>query len=129
MRASEFIVEVLMSPSNLKKLAAQTGAVAGMEFEMIVPNVGQEDPESEPNYDDDPTPDSIDEIVEFFDDGDFNGSHEVRRLQEDLREQYWEWQSEQVDSEWQREGKDFLDRKSTRLNSSHIPLSRMPSSA
>ena len=24
---------------------------------------------------------------------------------------------------------DFLDRKSTRLNSSHIPLSRMPSSA
>ena len=108
MRASEFIVEVLMSPSNLKKLAAQTGAVAGMEFEMIVPNVGQEDPESEPNYDDDPTPDSINEIVEFFDDGDFNGSHEVRRLQEDLREQYWEWQSEQVDSEWQREGKDFL---------------------
>ena len=25
--------------------------------------------------------------------------------------------------------KDILDRKSTRLNSSHIPLSRMPSSA
>ena len=28
-----------------------------------------------------------------------------------------------------RKGKDLLDRKSTRLNSSHIPLSRMPSSA
>ena len=29
----------------------------------------------------------------------------------------------------QDHGIDFLDRKSTRLNSSHIPLSRMPSSA
>ena len=28
-----------------------------------------------------------------------------------------------------RFGKEVLDRKSTRLNSSHIPLSRMPSSA
>ena len=28
-----------------------------------------------------------------------------------------------------RNGKSELDRKSTRLNSSHIPLSRMPSSA
>ena len=27
------------------------------------------------------------------------------------------------------DGKDITDRKSTRLNSSHIPLSRMPSSA
>ena len=26
-------------------------------------------------------------------------------------------------------GDDYVDRKSTRLNSSHIPLSRMPSSA
>ena len=31
--------------------------------------------------------------------------------------------------EWQFDGKLELDRKSTRLNSSHIPLSRMPSSA
>ena len=28
-----------------------------------------------------------------------------------------------------RNGRSILDRKSTRLNSSHIPLSRMPSSA
>ena len=31
--------------------------------------------------------------------------------------------------EWKRQYWDMLDRKSTRLNSSHIPLSRMPSSA
>ena len=30
---------------------------------------------------------------------------------------------------YQRYNKDMPDRKSTRLNSSHIPLSRMPSSA
>ena len=30
---------------------------------------------------------------------------------------------------WQEQGIPVLDRKSTRLNSSHIPLSRMPSSA
>ena len=30
---------------------------------------------------------------------------------------------------WDQQAEDLKDRKSTRLNSSHIPLSRMPSSA
>ena len=33
------------------------------------------------------------------------------------------------DLEMERQAREWLDRKSTRLNSSHIPLSRMPSSA
>ena len=32
------LFEITMSPSSLKKLSAQTGALAGMEFEMIVPS-------------------------------------------------------------------------------------------
>jgi hypothetical protein len=32
-----------MSPTSLKKLSAQTGALAGMEFEMIVPGAGDDD--------------------------------------------------------------------------------------
>ena len=37
------LFEINMSPSSLQKLASQIDARAGMEFEMIVPDVGYDD--------------------------------------------------------------------------------------
>jgi len=54
MRAKEFIIETFsvlseidMSPTSLRQLAANTGAIAGMEFEMYVPDVSDEDDEED----------------------------------------------------------------------------------
>jgi hypothetical protein len=71
------LFEINMSPSNLRAEAAKTGAIAGMEFEMIVPDVKGNDPEMEPDYDSDERCRSIDDAVEFFHDGDYNGRREV----------------------------------------------------
>ena len=91
------LLEINMSPSNLEKLASQIDAQAGMEFEMIVPGVSNpnDDSELEPNYDDyDENVTSIDDAVNFFDDGDHNGSREIRRLREQMSDSYQEWLSE-----------------------------------
>ena len=88
------LFEINMSPTNLKKLAAQTGAMAGMEFEMIVPDAeGSDDPsEQEPDYDNyDENVMSIDDAVNFFDDGDFNGRREIQRLRDRMSDDYQEW--------------------------------------
>ena len=42
---------------------------------------------------------------------------------------YWRYVTEQMQDVAALFGYQQIDRKSTRLNSSHIPLSRMPSSA
>ena len=91
------LLEINMSPSNLEKLASQIDAQAGMEFEMIVPGVSNpnDDSELEPNYDDyDENVTSIDDAVNFFDDGDYNGSREIRRLREQMSDSYQEWLGE-----------------------------------
>ena len=90
---SEQLLEINMSPSSLRTLAAQTGAIAGMEFEMIVPGIeGVEDEELEPNYDDyDENVTSIDDAANFFNDGDLNGSREIRRLRDSMSEDYQTW--------------------------------------
>ena len=58
MRAIDFLYEeqqldeVVMAPKALSSMAARTGAVAGMEFEMIVPDTQDPDGgEWEPDYD------------------------------------------------------------------------------
>jgi hypothetical protein len=47
------LFEINMGSKNLRREAAKTGAIAGMEFEMIVPNVegGGGDEDLEPDYD------------------------------------------------------------------------------
>jgi hypothetical protein len=70
----ENLFEITMSPSSLKKLSAQTGALAGMEFEMIVPGAGDDnDGDQEPDYDFDQRCRSIQDARDFFYDGDYNG--------------------------------------------------------
>ena len=91
------LLEINMSPSNLEKLASQIDAQAGMEFEMIVPGVSNpnDDSELEPNYDDyDENVTSIDDAVNFFDDGDYNDRREIQRLREQMSDSYQEWLSE-----------------------------------
>lgn len=104
------LFEINMSPSNLKKLAAQTGAMAGMEFEMIVPDVGLDD--AEPEYERDEDMDrrsrSFEDIENFFDDGDYNGRGDIRRLMERLLEDYMEWKMEQTSDSWEDEGVDYM---------------------
>lgn len=110
MRALEFIIEtqvldeIDMSPSSLKQLAAGTGAIAGMEFEMYVPDVEggeDEDASPEPDYEEDQPARSIDQIHEFFEgNGDWNSPYEVSRLKSKLQEEYLEWVSEKIQERW-----------------------------
>lgn len=120
MRAKDFVpiveaqselFEVKMSPSSLKKLAGGIDALVGIEFEMLVPNVGSVDdddyePEEDMDYDEEAY--DIDDIVRFFNDGDYNDRSTVRDLEEELREKFYEWQSEQIDEQWDNEGREFF---------------------
>ena len=96
------LLEINMSPTNLKKLAAETGALAGMEFEMIVPGVdGGDSEELEPDYDYDEPVTSIEDAAQFFDDGDYNGRREIQRLREQMSDNYQDWLGEAWQSHWE----------------------------
>jgi hypothetical protein len=118
MRALDFIIledteildEVAMNPTRLKQEAAKTGAQAGMEFEMIVPNVKREEGDGDPeaDYDSDESINSIRDIRDFFRDGNYNTSRMVDELVDELTEGYHEWADEKRSEEWDSEGKDYL---------------------
>jgi hypothetical protein len=96
---SEFLGEINMSPRGLRQLVQTIDARAGMEFEMIVPNVkADEEPDEEPDYDADQRTDSIQDICDFFHDGDFNGRRQIQNLREQLESEYFDWLSEQASS-------------------------------
>jgi hypothetical protein len=102
--------EINMSPSSLRQAAANIEALAGMEFEMIVPNVEAEElePEYEPDYDQDQRSRSFSDIRDFFHDGDYNGRREVNDLMEEIDAEYSEWKQEQVSESWDSEGADYV---------------------
>jgi hypothetical protein len=103
------LYEIDMSPSNLRKLAADTGAVAGMEFEMVVPDTeSDEEPELEPDFSSDDRVSSFQGIEDFFADGDWNSRSDVRRFIERMQEDYYEWASEKQVELWQDEKDDFF---------------------
>ena len=118
MRALDFIIledteildEVAMNPTRLKQEAAKTGAQAGMEFEMIVPNVKQEEGDGDPeaDYDSDESSGSIQNIRNFFYDRNYNGLREVESLVDELTQSYLEWADERRSEQWDSEGKDYL---------------------
>ena len=104
------LFEISMSPTSLRKLSAQTGALAGMEFEMIVPNTeGGEDTDMEPDYDYDERCRSIDDAVQFFHDGDYNGRYDVERLRTAMLSDYHDWLGDKLIEEWNRSGEEFLE--------------------
>jgi hypothetical protein len=105
----EYLGEIKMSPSNLRAEAAKTGAMAGMEFEMIVPNVNVEsEPEYEMDMDQDTRSRDFDDIRSFFYDGDYNSRRDVDNLMQALQEQFDEWGEEQIQEAWDDEGLDYL---------------------
>ena len=101
--------EIRMSPTSLRQLAAQIDARAGMEFEMIVPGTENDDPDdTEPDYDQDERCRSIENIVDFFSNGDMNDRSTLRQLESALNDAFQEWKFEQLGEEWDRRGYEYL---------------------
>lgn len=101
----EQLDEVKMSTANLTRLAKNINALAGIEFEMYVPNVGSEEEEydPEPDYDMDerfPTgPGWHREVINFFRGGDNpNGTSYIQRKIDDLNENFYGWVDDETDS-------------------------------
>jgi hypothetical protein len=107
----EFLGEIKMTGKNLRAEAAKTGAQAGMEFEMIVPDIDFDDdpiPEYEPDYDQDQRARSFSDVRDFFHDGDYNGRRQVDNLIDELSNEYEEWIQEQTAEQWDRDGVDYM---------------------
>jgi Putative amidoligase enzyme len=108
--------EVNMSPSALKKFTKSTDAAgiqAGFEAELIFrehnDSSGRE-PEYEPDYESDEPVRSIDDIIEFYSNGDFSdlsGNH-ARRVRDELFEEYFEWRIEQLMSDFGNEDTELV---------------------
>jgi hypothetical protein len=104
------LMEINMSPGNLKRLTANIEALAGMEFEMCVPNAAgaDEDYEPEPDYDSDERARSIDDVCEFFHDGDHNSRRTIEDLRRRLQRDFEEWSDEQLMDDWSEQGMDAI---------------------
>jgi hypothetical protein len=122
MRYNEFkltedeLFELKMSPTNLKKMAADTGAIAGIEFEMYVPGAAESDEDeygSEHDYEMDesfPTGRGwSQEVIDFFRGGDGgNPRSTIQRALDSLDEDYWSWKDENFE-EWFNDNDSLLD--------------------
>jgi len=107
---SEVLDEIKMSPTNLRAEAAKTGAMAGMEFEMIVPSISTDDAdvEYEPDYDRDERCRSISDAVNFFFDGDYNGRRDVERLRERMQNDFEEWLDDKIRDAFGSDSEDYI---------------------
>ena len=114
--AEEELAEVRMAPSNLMQWARSpeaAGVRAGFEAELIFrdTNSGDDsDYEMEPDYDADERCRSIQQIIDFFQGGDYGGLNQRQeaRLQEGLDEQYMEWSDEEMYKSWQDERDELI---------------------
>ena len=114
--STEVLDEVKMSPSALQKWAKSPeaqGIRAGFEAELIFrdTNSGDDsDYEMEPDYDMDERCRSIQQIIDFFQNGEYGGlsSRQEARLQEGLDEQYYEWFDEQMYKDFREEAEDLI---------------------
>jgi hypothetical protein len=101
-----------MSPSSLRTLASQIDARAGMEFEMIMSNVGtvDDDNDFEPDYDQDERIRRFRDIHEFFYDGDYNSRRDVDRVTEQIWTDYMDsdFLSEKKQEEWGEVAEDHI---------------------
>ena len=104
------LFEINMGGKNLRREAAKTGAIAGMEFEMIVPNVEGDDGDDdlEPDYDYDQRCRSIQDAYDFFYDGDWNSRRSCDEMRDEMRDNYTEWLDEKISSEWDSRGEEYI---------------------
>lgn len=105
----DMLFEINMGSKNLRREAAKTGAIAGMEFEMIVPNVeGGDDGDQEPDYDYDQRCRSIQDAYDFFYDGDWNSRRSCDSMRDSMQNDFGEWLGEKVNEEWQSQGEEYI---------------------
>ena len=105
---SEQLDEVRMAPSNLQQFANSPeaeGIQAGFEAELIFRDTTSDeenDGDMEPDYDADERCRSIQQVIEFFENGEYGYLSPTQRskLESNLDEQYFEWQDEQMYSAW-----------------------------
>lgn len=93
--------EINMSPASLRQLASKIeGAMAGLEFELVIPGMNSDSDdgygEPEPDYDSDESARSISNIIEFFNDNEYNSRRDISDLQEKLETDFFDWQSEKM---------------------------------
>ena len=98
LKEAEIIDEVSMSPSSLEAFANSPeadGMLMGIEFEMCVPNAstGDDEPEWEYDYNQNESAYDIDDIVNFFRNGDFSnmGRSDADRARSEMFDEYLEW--------------------------------------
>lgn len=89
--------EIDMSPTSLRQLASQIDATAGMEFEMYVPDVSDDD--GEEDYTEDVRVYDFDDIIRFFD-NDANDSYRVDDVIDELKEEYNDMLNERISDRW-----------------------------
>lgn len=98
--------EINMSPTSLRKLAATIpDALAGMEFELVIPGLANDDTESEPDYSEDvpiTLNTDISDVIDFFDNSDYNDPGTMRNFRDKITEDFQLWALDQVDIEWGR---------------------------
>ena len=114
--AEEDLNEVRMAPSNLKQFANSPeaeGIQAGFEAELIFRDTTSDDDndgDMEPDYDADERCRSIQQIIEFFENGEYGylSPNQRNKLESNLDEQYFEWQDEQMYESWQDERDELI---------------------
>jgi hypothetical protein len=89
--------EIDMSPTSLRQLASQIDATAGMEFEMYVPDVSDDD--GEEDYTEDVRVYDFDDIRRFFD-NEANDSYRVDDVIDQLKEEYNDMLNERISDRW-----------------------------
>jgi hypothetical protein len=106
----QLLNEINMSPGALRRAAADIGARAGMEFEMIVPGAAQEDEdyEQEADYDSDESISSIQDAYDFFDGSEYNTRRDVKRLSDKMQEDYQSWLMESFNDDWDSDEDTFI---------------------
>uniref|UniRef100_UPI003364FD01 amidoligase family protein n=1 Tax=Haliscomenobacter sp. TaxID=2717303 RepID=UPI003364FD01 len=103
------LFEINMGSKNLRKEAAKTGALAGMEFEMIVPNTETDEyQDQEPDYDQDEKASSPSDIRDFFYDNDFNSRRDIDRLIDSMWDDYSQWQGKAFGDRWYSDSESFI---------------------
>ncbi len=100
--SEEKLIEVSMSPTNLKKLSKQINAFCGIEFELYVPDVENSDDydsDTEPDYDYDESCDSIDQIRRFFS-YDNHNDYEIDNVIDSLNDKFQEFYDGKLFKNW-----------------------------
>jgi hypothetical protein len=103
--------EINMSPGALAKAAKKINALAGMEFEMIVPGARPAEdyePEWVADYDRDQRTRSLSGVVDFFNDGDYNSSRSINTMRDQIYDEFYEWRGEKLQEFWNENKEDII---------------------